>query len=248
MNKIKNTQDGSGGALVIVIIIVAIVGALGFVYWDNFMKSSDTEKQENKDASKTIPKPCKTGEDTKATDGVFCSETLGVKLPVPEIFKGKLTKAENYEVYQGSLDPNDKTSVGITEDVYEAHVRGGDDSTTLTIAQEPLRTGYISVGHRLQNTYFDQNTGILSLVDFSAGNYSIGEAVPSQVIDHTTFFRGQGGDAGRSTIAYVGVVKGKLFKVSLEYVAELGPSPTYLFDMEELTKEFDESIKKLKKL
>lgn len=227
-----NTQTGSAHVVIIAVIIVALLGALGFVFWNNFMKKDTVVTQnENK------PKPesfCLDKENVAAEGGAFCSEKIGIKLAVPSIFVNKLAKADNYEVFEGSLDPKDKKSAGTSEQVYQA-VLSGNDNFTLTIAQEPLRSGYVGVGHLLQNTYFDKTTGELTLVKTptrmydaatgtytTTGDYSNGDAVPSFMVSGIRFFKGQIGDAGTVENTYFGVVGGKIIRISLKHVGYMG--------------------------
>lgn len=45
--KKQNTQSGSAHLVIIIILVLALIGALGFVFWQNFMQSKDNNKQEN---------------------------------------------------------------------------------------------------------------------------------------------------------------------------------------------------------
>jgi len=229
----KNKSEiGNAHVIVIGALVVALIGLLGFVFWNNFMKK-DTSAAKKETVSK-LEKFCTDGQDTTAKNGTFCSTDVGIKFTVPNIFTGKLAKADNYEVFQGSLDPNTKTSAGTSEAVYKATI-SGNDNFTFTVAQEPLRTGYIDVTHALQNTYFDQATGELTLVNMptihydsvtnastKSGDYSKGDAVPSSSVDGVQFFKGSYGDAGQIGETYFGVVNNKIVKISLKYMGYMG--------------------------
>lgn len=228
----NKSEIGSAHVVILSVLVVALIGALGFVFWNNFMKK-DTPATKKETTSK-VEKFCADGQDTTAKNGIFCSTDVGIKFTVPSIFAGKLAKADNYEVFQGPLDPNTKTSAGSSENVYKATI-SGNDNFTLAVAQEPLRTGYVDVTHALQNTYFDQATGELNLVNMptihydsvtntstKSGDYSKGDAVPSSTVDGVQFFKGSYGDAGQIGETYFGVVNNKIVKISLKYMGYMG--------------------------
>lgn len=254
----KNKSEiGSAHIVVLSVLVVALIGALGFVFWNNFMKK-DAPATKKETASKA-EKFCADGQDTTAKNGTFCSTDIGIKFTVPSIFAGKLAKADNYEVFQGSLDPNAKASAGSSENVYKATI-SGNDNFTFTVAQEPLRTGYVDVPHALQDTYFDQATGTLTLVNkptvhydsvtntsTTTGSFSKGEAVPSSTIDGVKFFKGSYGDAGQIGETYFGVVDNKIVKISVKYMGYIGdPSkdPSAI-DSSKVFNEFADNMKAL---
>lgn len=253
-----NSQTGSAHVVIVTVIVVALLGALGFVFWNNFMKKDNVVPQ-NKSKPK-VESFCSDKENVAAEAGTFCSEDVGIKLAVPSIFENKLTKAANYEVFEGPLGIKDKKSAGTSEQVYQA-VLNGDDNFTLTIAQEPLRTGYVGVGHLLQNAYFDRATGELTLVKGktvtydavtdtyqTSGEFSKGDVVPSFVVDGIRFFKGQIGDAGTVENTYLGVVNGKIVKISLKHVSYMGnpaDDPSTI-DADPVFDELDKAVKSLK--
>jgi len=228
----NKSETGSAHVIVLGVLVIALIGALGFVFWNNFMKK-DTPATKKETASKAT-KFCADGQDVTAKNGTFCSTDVGIKFTVPSIFTSKLAKADNYAVFQGPLDPNAKTGAGSSENVYKATI-SGNDNFTLTIAQEPLRTGYVDVQHALQPTYYDKSTGVLSLVKAptnvynsttntytTTGSYSKGDAVPSSAINGIRFFKTSNGDAGQTESTYLAVVNGKIVKVSLKHVGYMG--------------------------
>ncbi len=254
----SKAQTGSVHIVVTVVLIAALIGALGFVFWSNFLKKEAAVSQtENKPSIET---PCAAGENTAAENGTFCSQELGLKFAVPSIFVNKLIKVDNYEVFQGPLDPNAKKTAGSSENVYQATI-SGSDNFTFTIAQEPLRTGYVDVPHLLQNTYYDQATGELTRVNaptrqydsarnatVTSGDYSKGEVVPSFTVGDVRFFKGTDGDAGQVENIYFGVVKNKIIKMSLKnigYIGDPATDPTTI-DADQVFTELDASIKALK--
>jgi hypothetical protein len=223
----KRTHQ-SGSALIIILVIVgvlAVLGGLGYVLWSNFLKPAETS------VTGTF---CADGEDEAATNGVFCSEDLGMKLTVPEIFKGKVAPAENYEVSEGTIDPETTTSAGTSERVFKAEI-SGTDNFTFKIAREPLRTGYVDVSARLSGAYFDQATGVLSNVDSpmmnydsatgkttTTGSYAISDDVDSFMAGDVRVYEGLFGDAGVSIITYFAVINDKIVKISLHHGGYIG--------------------------
>lgn len=257
MRKNKN-QTGNVHAAIIVILVIVLVGALGFVFWKNFLKKDISVSQT--ESKTTNNSPCSMKENVAAEDGTFCSKEMGVKFTVPSIFANKLTKVDNYEVFQGPLEPSNKVSVGFSENVFKGIING-KDNFTFTIAQEPLRSGYIGVNNALRNTYYDQNTGELTMVTtptssydsatntfITSGTYSKGEIIPSFDVGDVHFFKGSDGDAGQLENTYVGVVNNKIIKISLKNVAYIGPAaddPTTI-DASKVFDELDKSIRILK--
>jgi hypothetical protein len=254
----KNKSEiGSAHVIVLSVLVVVLIAVLGFLFWNNFVKK-DTPAPKKETASK-VTEFCADGQDTTAKNGTFCSTDVGIKFTVPSIFAGKLAKADNYEVFQGPLDPNTKTSAGSSENIYKATI-SGNDNFMFTIAQEPLRTGYVDVTHALQNTYFDQATGELTLINMptvhydsvtntstKSGGYSKGDAVPSSTVDGVQFFKGSYGDAGQIGETYFGVVNNKIVKISLKYMGYMG-DPSKDPSTIDSTKVFDEFANNMKGL
>jgi hypothetical protein len=254
MQKTKS-QTGSVHIVVITVAVAVVIGVLGFVFWNNFLKKdSNVSKTEDKTTTKPT-EPCGSGENIAAESGTFCSKSMGIRFAVPSMFKNKIIKADNYEVFQGSLDPSTKKSAGMSENVYRGSIEGAENFT-LTIAQEPLRTGYVDVYHALQNSYYDQTKGELTRVNTPtrsynsatdsytvSGEYSVGEAVPSFDVSGVRFFKGSNGDAGQMENVYFGVVNGKIIKISLKSAVNPAAEPTN--DADQLFADFDKSIKSL---
>lgn len=213
------SKNQTGSALIIILTVIgslAILGVLGFLLWTNFLKPTSAP------ATETVVTTalCLEGEDEHATNGVFCSETIGIKFTVPTVFKAIIEEADNYPVTQGTTDPGAQISAGDSEAVFEG-VISGDDNVRLTIAKEPLRTGYVGVAHALSNTYYDQSTGLLSNVNFE--DNSIGETVPSIEVAGITLYKATLGDAGVVILTYFGVLNDKFVKIELHYTGFLGP-------------------------
>lgn len=256
----NKSQTGSAQAVVAIMVIVVLVGVLGFVFWNNFLNKKTDVVQTNGNKAK-VEEPCTGAQNTAAEKGVFCSKEIGIKVTVPSIFTNKLAKATNYEVFKNSsLNPDSKQSAGMSENVYSAAIKG-NDNFTFTIAQEPLRTGYVGVGHLLQNTYYDQADANLTLVksptsyydsttgtSTTTGSYGKGEVVPSFTADGVRFFKGSIGDAGQTEITYFGVVNGKIVKISLKHAGYMGdPSrdPSTI-NADSVFAELDAAVKALK--
>lgn len=256
----NRSQTGSAHAVVAIIVIVVLVFVLGFVFWNNFLNKKTDVAQTNNNTAK-VEEPCTGTQNTTAEKGVFCSKELSVKVTVPSIFISKLAKVANYEVFKNSsLDPSSKQNAGMSENVYSAAL-SGNDNFTFTIAQEPLRTGYVGVSHLLQNAYYDQADANLTLVKTptrhydsttgtytTTGSYSKGEAVPSFTADGVRFFKGSVGDAGQTETTYFGVVKGKIVKISLKHVGYMG-DPSHdpsTINADNVFAELDAAVKALK--
>lgn len=253
----NKSETGSAHIVILSLVVVALIGTLGFVFWNNFTKK-DTHTSK-KETTSNAEKFCTDGQDVTAKNDTFCSTDVGIKFTVPSIFAGKLVKADNYEVFQGPLDPNAKTSAGSSENVYKATI-SGNDNFTLTVAQEPLRTGYVDMQHSLQPTYYDQSTGVLTLVKapintynsatdtyVTTGSYSKGDAVPSSSIDSIRFFKASNGDAGQTESAYFGVVNNKIVKISLKhsaYMSDPAKDPSTI-DSDKVFNEFANNMKAL---
>jgi hypothetical protein len=258
-SKSVNDERGSLHIILIIIATIAVIGSLGFVFWSNFLsKNRVVEHTVTPPSSKAF---CLKDENITASKGVFCSEEIGIKLAIPSFLTGKLTKVDNYEIFQGGLDYNTRESAGHSERVYRASITG-DDNFTLTIAQEPIRTGFVDVGYKLSSTYYDRETGDLTLVD-SLGSYydsttdkytplgntySKGEVVPSFYVDNIRVFEGGLGDAGMVANTYFFVIGKKIVKISLHYSDYMGPvatDPTTI-DADGVFEEFKNSIRNIK--
>lgn len=244
---------------ILVLLLLAIVGA-GLYGWYEFMRINAENnvgevvlKESSSDGVVAATPDCTADEDMAATSGVFCAPDMAIKFPVPPIFKGKLIKAANYQVYQGPLNPNAKTNAGAALSVRQAVV----GNNTLTIAQEPLRTGYVDVYHAQQNTYFDVSTKELSRVNSpssrydstanrttTTGAFSKGEPVPSFTVNSVRFFECMGGDSGMMQKTYLAVINDKIIKISLKHVGNTGNAA----NATEEKKIFDELLKSINAL
>lgn len=256
MTKNPQTQTGSAHIIIIVILIVAIIGALGFVIWNNFLAPKDD--QPNPKVSQTKDNKCEG--DTVEKNGTFCSHEMGIKFKVPTVFEGKFEKTDNYEIFKGTVDYTARTSAGNSDIVYTAAITGNEEQLTLTIAKEPLRSGYVDVGHMLQNTYYDAETGLLSLITAptrsynsttdsytTTSEYAIAGTVPSFVVDGVKFYHGSVGDGGARYETYFSVVHGSIVKIKLTHsghMAAVENDPSRI-DAGQVFNELDDAVKNI---
>lgn len=254
---IKNSQiqTGSAHVIIIVILVVAIIGTLGFLAWKNFVVPQDV--QPIAEVSQTKYSDCES--DAVEKNGTFCSEEIGIKLKVPNVFKGKFEKTVNYEIFKGTVDYTTRTSAGNSNVVYSAVITGSDEFT-FSIAKEPLRSGYVDIGHMLQNTYYDTETGLLSLTTSptrnynsatdsyaTSGEYAVSHTVPSFVVDGVKFYHGSDGDAGTRHETYFAVINDSFVRIMLKNgrhmgLAENGPS---IIDADQVFDELDDAVKSI---
>lgn len=234
----KQTQGFGVVEVIIIVIVVGLVGALGWTVYTNFKDDASSNK------TAVTPKEannlgCADNETTAAINGTFCSEDIGIKFTVPSIFKGKLVKADNYEVFQGSIDQHPGVSAGTSELVFSATI-SGTDNFTFSIAKEPLRSGYIGLGHALQDTYFNKDTDTLktSMDD---------KLVPSSTVDGVRLFNGQMGDAGLMESTYLAVVSDHIVKIKIKNSGYMGSDETNptTIDATAVFKELDDAMKNL---
>ncbi len=259
MIKASLNQKGSAHIVIIIILVVVTLGTLGYVVWNNFLAPKNNQSAENTNTSEVETEPCKDNDGSFEKDGTICSEDLGIKFSTPTIFENKFKQAENYEIFKGTVDYTTRTSAGNSDIVYSAIITGIDEFT-LTIAKEPLRSGYVNVGHALQGTYYDMDTGLLSLTNSptssynsatdtstTSGVYSVGETVPSFMVGDTKFYHGNVGDAGLREETYFAVVNGSFVKIKLSHSAYMGPSENdpSTIDADPVFKELESAIKNI---
>lgn len=235
----KRNQQGSGLVVLIVILSLAIVGTLGYIFWDKYVNQpADTPTTSNNEtpAAEEPKAKCADGDDEKATSGVFCSEEIGIKFMVPTIFKGDLKVAGNYAVTKDF----DQKPAGKSEKVFQVKM-SGNDKFTFTIAREALRSGYTGVGYKLQNAYYDAHSAKLGLV---GSDQKISEQVPSFKVGSTKVYKGTEGDAGVTGADYLAIVNRKIVIISIRNFGYIGPEeqdPTTI-DAEKVFKELDTAV------
>src|SRR5687768_9094971 len=84
MIKNSSRQNGSMHVVIIVILIVALLGALGFVFWQNFTQKSE-EKTANQSTTKNESKP-------KEDDGLLKLADWGIEFTIPDGLKTTTVK------------------------------------------------------------------------------------------------------------------------------------------------------------
>lgn len=239
----KRRQYGGGAIIIIIVIIVGMLSTLAYVL---FSKQFTPTPQQT-DTNVTTSPACPDDKDTAAKNGVFCSTDIGVKVNVPTIFKGKMTKIDNYDIEEGSFDPIDSHVVGQSELVFEAKI-SGTDNYTMTIAKEPLHSGYTGITHALRNTYFDHKTGELFNVNRTpSGSYEKDSAVPSTTVNNVRVFEATLGDAGQMTHTHFTVIHNKIIIISLSHLGYMGDpavDPSTI-DSETVFDEFKQNINTL---
>ena len=233
---------------VVIILVVIFIGVLGYFVWGKFVSKDDTP-QSTTGTNQSTSVTCTTPEGSIEKDGVVCSEEIGIKFKTPTIFEGKFEKIDNYEVFKGGTDPRIRTSVGESNVVYEAAI-SGTDNFKLTIAKEPLRTGYVNVGHQLQNTFYDTDTGLLSNVNTPTdddSSFTVGDTVPSFDVNGVKFYHGSVGDAGARIETYFAVIDGSIVRIMLSYTGYMGPeenNPSTI-DADQVFNDLDAAVKNL---
>jgi flagellar basal body-associated protein FliL len=260
MIKISSKQTGSAHVVIIVILVLALVATLGFVFWQNFMQSSKDNKDAQVSQNNSVGKSsdvCAGYGTAVEKDKVFCSKNIGVEFKIPEAFAGKFQKKENYDVFKGGMEDSEGSSAGKSLEYYEAVVSSGKESLLLSVAKEPLRSGYSSVNHALQQAYFNEANGILSLVNSptrqydsktdtftTTGSWSAGEQVPSFNVGDAKVYHGKTGDAGVVEDGYLTVVKGGVVVIKIKHVTD--PMGAPVLDADKSFADLDASLKQLK--
>jgi len=80
--KNKKTQVGSAHLIVVLVLVLALIGSLGFIFWQNFMQ----QKTNDDKAVVVTPEVSKTDDATPAVpsnDGYLVLEDWGVKYKLP---------------------------------------------------------------------------------------------------------------------------------------------------------------------
>lgn len=223
----KRTNGFSAVEIMLVIVVVALAGVLGWVYFNQNSKDEKVATTKETTTQKVTAPECKG--DKTGGNGYFCVSSIPVNVPVPDEFSGKLRPIlvnKNAYLLSG----------------YSAEI-GTEKSAlyTLSISTETVRDGDIGVSHQLSTTSFDSKNYTLTTTVTK-------EAVPTVKIDGITFFRGSIGDAGVLTTTYVGVVDNKLVKISLASQSYMGPPEqreSSSIDRQTLYDQFDKDVKQL---
>jgi hypothetical protein len=263
MVKNSSSQNGSAFVIIIVILTVAVIGALSFVFWQNFIQSGEVKSNSSATQEKVEQKPeqlcANNNNQVTEADGVFCSEDIGLEFKVPEIFKGKIQKAENYDIFEGSIEDPRGTHAGKSIVNYEAVIKFEQETLSLSISKEPLRSGRSSIGHALRSTYFNSNDrslyfveGVMSEYDSSTNSYRVtqkgyaGEPIPSFKVENMRVYHGKIGDAGVIEDGYLMVVDDYLVIIKIKHAAN--PMNETTIDYEKPFADLNSFIKQLRVL
>ncbi len=99
MNYQKNFQAGSAHAIVVIVLVVALLGALGFVFWQNFIVKNDKVNNEN---AAIIQKDTK---DKTNASKEYCHETAKLCFAYPSSWKLKeSTETREAPISEGSAE------------------------------------------------------------------------------------------------------------------------------------------------
>jgi hypothetical protein len=262
MVKNSSSQNGSAFVTIIVILTVAVIGVLSFVFLQNFTQSDEAKGNSIATEEKFEQRPeqlCANTNHVTEAEGVFCSEDIGLEFKVPEIFKGKFQKAENYDIFEGSMEDPQGTYAGKSIVNYEAVIKPEQETLSLSISKEPLRSGRSSIGHALRSTYFNSNDRSLYFVegdtseyDSSTDSYRItqngyaGEPIPSFKVENMRIYHGKTGDAGVVEDGYLMVVDDQLVIIKIKHAAN--PMNENTIDYEKPFAELNRNIKQLRAL
>lgn len=260
MIKISSKQTGSTHVVIIIILVLVLIGALGFVFWRNFMQTPKNDKAvqvHQNNSSEKPPVACSGYDGAVEKDKVFCSKDVGIELTVPEVFAGKFQKKENYDVFEGTMEDSKGKLAGKSLYNYEAVVSSGDETLSLSIAKEPLRSGYSSISHALQRTYFNESSDSLTLVKSptrqynsetgtytTTGSWSAGDPVPSFIVDSNRIYHGKVGDAGTVEDGYLMAIKDGIIVIRIKDVAN--PMKESTLEIGKVFSELDAYLKQLK--
>ncbi len=125
----KNTVDkGSAHAIIIVVLVVALLGTLGLVFYQNFIEKSGDKKtadsaQDTPAKTDTTPK---VDEEAKSNEGYLVIDNWGVKFKIPEslnnekiTYKASESAAEGGEGYDVTTE---KALAAANSDMLQARV------------------------------------------------------------------------------------------------------------------------------
>lgn len=100
-------QSGSAHIILITVLVAALIGALGFIFWQNFVQKSDSAKNNSATTSDTAKKDEKSTEPTTDTDQIAGKGTIVGSLTYPsEGIPPSVT------VYATNIKTNEEFSTG----------------------------------------------------------------------------------------------------------------------------------------
>lgn len=213
----KNRTDGFAvGVVIAIVVVLALAGALGWVFYNNIQKQKKDTPQPS--SSKTVIQQaetfCKENEDAAATKGVFCSEEWGFRLHVPDELKGQIALEES------SLQGVDSQKITATKAyVAKEQSQESGDSYSFEISQYPLRAFvFPSYGH----VTFDPSKKL-----FYNGNNSQGEQGAEAkyvLVDGVKVYVMGIGDAGYVSSASAFVKDDNLYMMRITSSINPGPA------------------------
>jgi hypothetical protein len=245
----KTTKKGfSFVKILIVFVTISLLATVGWLYLVS--QQPQPKPQTHTDTSKKAPikkeierATCE-GADASATNGIFCAEDVGLRLAVPDVFKGKIQKINNYTVTTQNKATDQAVTFGTSEVTYEATIKGKDDSYTLTIAKEPLRN------FRPQTyapSLFNKDTKQMYYFSLEGER---DKEVESTTLGGVKFYNHGTGDVGFVSNIYTGVVDDKILVVSLVTKQPGDPAThNYLLDPADyntMLNQYNSAIKALK--
>jgi prepilin-type N-terminal cleavage/methylation domain-containing protein len=211
--------------IIMAVVIVGLLSAVGWLYISNqsHEQSSPKGSPTNTSAKKVDTKKDKcSGGDITAKSGTFCAEDVGLHLSVPDVFKGKIKKINNYTVMTQNTIQEQGKVFGKSETAYEATLTGKNDTYSLTIAVEPLRNFRPK---SYTPSLFNRDTGQMYYIDSS-------KEAESTILDGVKFYNYGIGDAGSVSSIYMAVINDRIVVVSLVSQQQLGDPATrnYILD------------------
>lgn len=229
--------SSKGFSIIEIIIAIVVISLLGAISWLYFSKTQPAvQTADTKQTQSPSPKedPCKDGSST-AKNGTFCAKDVGISVRIPDIFKDKFQKIDNYDVMTQNSFTDNGVVFGKSEIAYQATVKHPHEDLSLIISKEPLRNFRVK---SLAPALFNKDTKEVRYQDSN-------KEADSVVLDGHTFYTYSVGDAGSLSQTYITVIDDKLLVLSLVSQQQLGPY-TYVVDSTELVKQFKELVKTLK--
>lgn len=229
MKTTKTKKRFSPVKILIVFVAIGLLSTAGWLYYVNNQppkKETHTSAPKKVPAKKVIERVTCEGADASATNGTFCAADVGLRLAVPDIFKGKIQKIDNYAVTTQDKTTDQAAAFGTSEVAYEATLTGKDDSYSLTISKEPLRNFRPK---SYAPSLFNKDTKQMYYYGLDGTK---DKEVESTTLGGIKFYNYGAGDAGFVSNIYSGVLDDKIIVVSLVTKQPLGDpaTHTYLLD------------------
>lgn len=116
--KITKVQNGSSHLIIIIILTLAVIGLLGFVFWQNFFQKEGDFSEVSSTRQSSV-----STDDTKTT-ATSNQSTTAKRLAVPQ-FGISLNLPDNDDSYH--IVPQDSTAVYISNDALDIYLNSGRD-------------------------------------------------------------------------------------------------------------------------